>query len=79
MDYYLNNISLNTPQQTAYRQIVEYWAIISNAYLEEKRSLSPKDADLVKSIIQYTDPQFMEAGQKSKEQRRKLLDKIFYD
>ncbi|MEK7120276.1 MAG: hypothetical protein AAB824_01920 [Patescibacteria group bacterium] len=79
MDYYLNNISLNTPQQTAYRQIVEYWAVISEAYLEERRGLSAKDADLVKSIIQYTELQFIDAKQKSKEQRRKLLDKIFYD
>jgi hypothetical protein len=78
MDDYLNKIDLDTPEKTAYRKVVEYWAIISNAYFEKKRGLSQKDSELVESVIKYTDPAFIDVSGKAKE-RRRLIDKIVYN
>ena len=75
-DGYLKKISLDTPEKTAYRKVKEYWAIISNAYLENKKGLPAQDKQLVESVLKQTDPQFTDVAKNAKS-RRSLLDKIF--
>ncbi len=65
-DEYLGNINYDSDQETAYHQIIEYWAIIASVYISQNSKGLPKaDQELVKSILERTSPGFDQIKQKT--------------
>lgn len=65
-DEYLSNISYDSDQETAYHQIMEYWAIIASVYIsQDSKNLPEADQALVKSILERTSPGFDQVKQKA--------------
>ncbi|MEK7120275.1 MAG: hypothetical protein AAB824_01915 [Patescibacteria group bacterium] len=65
-DGYLANISYDSKEETAYHQVMEYWAIITSVYISQNsKDLPEADQALVKSVLERTSPGFDQIKQKA--------------
>jgi hypothetical protein len=65
-DKYLSGIKFDSEEETAYNQIMEYWAIIVSVYISQNsKDLPAADQAIVKSILERTSPGFDQVKQKA--------------